>query len=45
VYGYLNKKWYPTPYEKSIIVKNMPAKFKKPDEYFHDFYSVEKYYK
>lgn len=45
VYGYLNKKWYPTPYEKSIIVKNMPVKFKKPVEYFTDFYSVEKYYK
>ena len=45
VYGFLNKKWFPTPYEKKSIVKNMPSKFCKPVDYFTNFYSVEKYFK
>lgn len=45
VYAFLNKKWYPTPYEKKSIVKNMPTKFKKPVDYFTDYYTVEKYFK
>lgn len=44
VYAFLNKKWFPTPYEKKSIVKHMPFKFLKPIDYFTSFYSVEKYF-
>lgn len=45
VYAFVNKKWYPVPYEQTCIVKHMPAKFKKPNDYFSDYSLVEKHYK
>lgn len=45
VYAFLNKKWYPVPYEKKSIVRRMPNEFKKPVDYFTYYYTVERYFK
>jgi hypothetical protein len=33
-YAYINKAWYPKPYEKPKIYNNMPTKFLTVNEYF-----------
>ncbi len=33
-YAFVNKAWYPKPYEEVKIYKNMPTKFLTVDEYF-----------
>lgn len=45
IYAFVNKKWYPTPYEKNGIVDKMPSNFLKPVDYYTTFFKVEKYYK
>lgn len=43
-YAYINKAWYPQPYEKPRIYKHMPSKFLKVDEYFDLDSKYFKYY-
>lgn len=45
VYTLVTKKWYKAPYEKIDIVKYMPTKFLKVEEYFTKFNNYRKYYK